>query len=171
MTDQTEYIYNPPSRLRLADGSVWGSEAITDLRNKFHENQAKTLELQRELQEAKTQLAAARQAKTDFMNRLVALQTNVRDGFRELVDDGDLDIEKANELLESSFGLEPLAVTWEFEATVRVRGYGKAPKEEDIEDALGQASWDVSTYTSRDVDDLEVQEVEIETYSADRVMP
>lgn len=170
MTEYSELIYNPPSRLRLPDGSVWGSEAITDLRDKFHANQATAVNLQQELQEAKTQLASVRQAKTDFMNRLVSLQTNVRDTFRELVDEEELDIEKANEYLVS-LGLEPLAVTWEFEATVRLRGYGKAPKEDDLEEALRNASFDVSHYGSEDVDDLEVQEVDLESFTSDRVIP
>lgn len=165
MTEYSELIYNPPSRLRLQDGSVWGSEEITDLRNRFREAH----EARRELQDAKTQLASVRQAKTDFMNRLVSLQAHVRDHFKELVDADDLDIEKANEVLVD-LGLEPLATTWEFEARVTLRGYAKAPKEEDLEDALRNASFDVSHYGSAEVDDLEVQEVELENFSSDRVV-
>lgn len=160
----TENNNNPPTGpgwvyrdekvvLRLEDASVWGTEEITDLRNKFIEVQAES-ERRRELLNRR-------------LRELTGLQARVRDAFRELVGDDALDIDHANEALED-LGLEKLAVEYEWNATVELRGYGKAPDAESLESAIENATYTIEAYEDG-VEDVEVDEATVSTVSSDRV--
>lgn len=153
--------YNPnqfqgvqPLRVTLTDGSVWGTEEITDLRNKFTEFQSKY--------EMVTRLA------NDRLRDLTRFRESVHSAIKELVDQGTLDVDDANEVLKQ-LDLDPIPVTYSWEATIIVRGHAQAASDSDLEDAIRDATVDVDAWGSEPaVTDVEVSEVEVDSFSADR---
>lgn len=154
--------YNPnqfqgvqPLRVTLADGSVWGTEEITDLRNKFNEVQSKNFE-------NLTRLANER------LRDSIRFRESVHSQFKELVDNGDLDVDTANEVLKQ-LDLDPIPVEYSWEATIIVRGHAHAASDSDLEDAIRDASVEMDAWGSEPaVTDVEVDEVEVDSFSADR---
>lgn len=143
----------PPNRLLLTDGSQWGSEEITDLRAKY-------VEVEADRDNARTSLR-------EKIRQWTTLANSVRDRFRELVDDEYLDVDHANEALDD-LGLEKLAVEYEWNATVELRGYGKAPDEDALHSAIEGASYTIEAYEDG-VEDVEVDEASVTIVSSDRV--
>lgn len=143
----------PPNRVVLADGSAWGSEEITDLRNKYVE--------------AKADYERVKATSSRYLSQYTDLANSVRDALRTLVDDEDLDIDKANEAL-IDLGLETLAVEYEWNATVELRGYGKAPDTEALESAIENATFSIEAFEDG-VEDVEVDEADVTSVSSDRV--
>lgn len=127
--------------VRLTDGSTWTADAVARLRETTRRVQA----------------------------RLGTVTQGIRDALRELVDEEEVELEKANEILVG-LNIEPLESKFEFEATFVLRGYGTATTENELEEALNDASMEVHTWSGSNAHDIEVHESELSNFRSDRVV-
>lgn len=134
--------------LRLTDGSTWTADAVTRLQE---------------------ELATSRTATRRVQARLGTLTQGMRDALRELVHEGEVEREKANEILVG-LNIEPLESKFEFEATFVLRGYGTATTGDELEEALNDASVEIHTWSGSNAHDIEVHESELSNFRSDRVV-
>lgn len=127
--------------VRLTDGSTWTADAVARLRETTRRVQA----------------------------RLGTVTQGIRDALRELVDEEEVELEKANEILVG-LNIEPLESKFEFEATFVLRGYGTATTENELEEALNDASMEIHTWSGSNAHDIEVHESELSNFRSDRVV-
>jgi hypothetical protein len=120
------------------------------------------LALVKQLEDARTRIREQNTRRVDF-------ETKVHRAFAELVDDDDLDRDKANEVLDE-LGLDLVPVTYAWRATVVVRGTAESSLNEDdfVDWFRNNVSFEADTYggaevadfspDSYDVDDLDVEQ-------------